>query len=49
MPKGKRPLRRAVHPVARPQETINTVSAQTQIAMLGESQLGPWIKDVLER
>ena len=49
MPKGKRPLRRAVHPVARPQETINTVSAQTQIAMLGESPLGPWIKDVLER
>ena len=49
MPKGKRPLRRAVHPVARPQETINTVSAQTQIAMLGESQLRPWIKDVLER
>lgn len=49
MPKGKRPLRRAVHPVARPQETINTVSAQTQIAMLGESQLEPWIKDVLER
>ncbi|MEE2930252.1 MAG: SDR family oxidoreductase [Pseudomonadota bacterium] len=49
MPKGTRPLRRAVHPVARPQETINTVSAQTQIAMLGESQLGPWIKDVLER
>lgn len=49
MPKGKRPLRRAVHPVARPQETINTVSAQTQIAMLGDSQLGPWVKDVLER
>jgi NAD(P)-dependent dehydrogenase (short-subunit alcohol dehydrogenase family) len=49
MPNGKRPLRRAVHPVARPQETINTVSAQTQIAMLGDSQLGPWIKDVLER
>ena len=49
MPNGKRPLRRAVHPVARPQETINTVSAQTQIAMLGDSQLGPWIRDVLER
>ncbi|MCR9270795.1 MAG: SDR family oxidoreductase [Henriciella sp.] len=49
MPKGTRPLRRAVHPVARPQETINDVSAQTQIAMLGQSPLGPWIKDVLER
>ena len=49
MPKGTAPLRKAVHPVARPQETINDVSAQTQIAMLGESQLGPWVKDVLER
>ena len=49
MPKGTRPLRRPVHPGARPQEAINTVSAETQLAMLGESQLGPWIKDVLER
>ncbi|MEO0452048.1 MAG: SDR family oxidoreductase [Pseudomonadota bacterium] len=49
MPKGTAPLRKAVHPVARPQETINEVSAQTQVAMLGESQLGPWVKDVLER
>ena len=49
MPKGTRPLRKAVHPIARPQEAINDVSAQTQLAMLGESQIGPWIKDVLER
>ncbi|MEO0607464.1 MAG: SDR family oxidoreductase [Pseudomonadota bacterium] len=49
MPKGTAPLRRAVHPVARPQEAINDVSAQTQIAVLGQSPLGPWIKDVLER
>ncbi len=49
MPKGTAPLRRAVHPAARPQEAINDVSAQTQVAMLGESQLGPWIKDVIER
>ncbi len=49
MPKGTAPLRKAVHPIARPQETINEVSAQTQVAMLGESQLGPWVKDVLER
>ena len=49
MPKGTRPLRKAVHPAARPQEGINEVSAQTQIAMLGDSQLGPWVKDVLER
>ncbi|MEL7040803.1 MAG: SDR family oxidoreductase [Pseudomonadota bacterium] len=49
MPKGTRPLRRAVHPIARPQEAINEVSTATQIAMLGESPLGPWVKDVLER
>ena len=49
MPKGTAPLRRAVHPVARPQEAINDVSAQTQLAVLGQSPLGPWIKDVLER
>ena len=49
MPKGTAPLRRAVHPVARPQEAINDVSTQTQLAVLGESQLGPWVKDVLER
>lgn len=49
MPKGTRPLRKAVHPVARPQEPLNDAAAQAQIAMLGDSQLGPWIKDVLER
>ena len=49
MPAGTRPLRKAVHPVARPQEGINQVSAQTQIAMLGESPFGPMIKGVLER
>ncbi len=49
MPKGKRPLRKAVHPVARPQESVNAAAAEAQLAMLGESQLGPWIKDVLER
>ncbi|MEM7459320.1 MAG: SDR family oxidoreductase [Pseudomonadota bacterium] len=49
MPKGTRPLRKAVHPVARPQEPLNEASAQVQLAVLGESQLGPWVKDVLER
>ena len=49
LPKGKRPLRKAVHPVARPQEPVNAAAAEAQIAMLGESPLGPWIKDVLER
>ncbi|MEL7453710.1 MAG: SDR family oxidoreductase [Pseudomonadota bacterium] len=49
MPKGTRPLRKAVHPVARPQEPLNEAAAQVQLAVLGESQLGPWVKDVLER
>lgn len=49
MPKGKRPLRKAVHPVARPQEALNDAAAEAQIAMLGESPLGPWVKDVLGR
>ncbi|MEM9898288.1 MAG: SDR family oxidoreductase [Pseudomonadota bacterium] len=46
MPAGKRPLRREVHPARRPQEKINQVSAETQVAWLGGSPLGPWIKDV---
>jgi len=49
MPAGKRPLRRAIHPVARPQEPINKVSAQTQLAMLEDSPNGPLIKAVLTR
>ena len=48
MPAGKRPLRRAVHPGPKFQVAINDVSAQQQLAMLGESPYGPWIKDVLE-
>jgi NAD(P)-dependent dehydrogenase (short-subunit alcohol dehydrogenase family) len=48
MPKGTRPLRVALHPVARPQEMINKVSAQTQIAVLGKSPYGPSIKAVLD-
>jgi len=47
-PKEKRPLRVALHPVARPQEAINKVSAQMQLAMLGESPLGPIVKGVLD-
>lgn len=46
MPAGRRPLRRAVHPGNRPQEAINTVSAETQLAMLGNSPFGPWVKAV---
>lgn len=46
LPAGRRPLRRAVHPGNRPQEAINRVSAETQLAMLGNSPLGPWVKAV---
>lgn len=46
MPAGTRPLRRAVHPGSKPQEAINKVSAETQVAMLGNSAFGPWIKAV---
>ena len=49
MPKGTRPLRKAVHSVARPQEALNDAAAEAQLALLGGSQLGPWVKDVLER
>ncbi|MEO9599491.1 SDR family oxidoreductase [Parasphingorhabdus sp.] len=43
---GKRPLRLPVHPGGKPQLGINEVSAQTQVAMLGASPFGPWVKDV---
>lgn len=46
MPSGTRPLRRAVHPGNKPQEAINRVSAETQVAWLGNSAFGPWIKAV---
>lgn len=46
MPAGTRPLRRAVHPGGKPQEAINRVSAETQVAMLGNSPFGPWVKAV---
>lgn len=46
MAPGKRPLRLPVHPGGKPQLAINKVSAQTQVAMLGNSPFGPWVKDV---
>ena len=46
MPAGKRPLRRAVHPGNRPQEAINRVSAEVQLAWLGGGALGPLVKAV---
>lgn len=47
LPAGMRPLRRAVHPGSKPQVPINEVSAKQQLAFLGESAYGPWIKAVL--
>ena len=44
----QRPLRIAIHPVARPQEAVNKVSKQAQLAVLGESPLGPVVKAVLK-
>ncbi|MGH6693816.1 SDR family oxidoreductase [Sphingopyxis sp.] len=46
LPAGKRPLRRAVHPGNKPQEAINRVSAEVQLAWLGGSPLGPLVKAV---
>ncbi|WP_298305468.1 SDR family oxidoreductase [uncultured Erythrobacter sp.] len=46
MPAGTRPLRREVHPGAKPQMTINKVSAEVQVGWLGQSPYGPWIKAV---
>ena len=46
MAPGKRPLRLPVHPGGKPQLAINDVSAKTQVAMLGNSPFGPWVKDV---
>lgn len=49
MPPGKRPLRRAVHPRFIPQTGVNEASREAQIAFLGGSSYGPWVKDVLNR
>lgn len=46
LPAGRRPLRRAVNPGAKPQEAINRISAETQVNWLGNSAFGPWIKAV---
>jgi len=46
--KAARPLRIALHPVARPQEAINKVSKDMQIAVLGKSPFGSVVKGVLD-
>mgnify|MGYP002780811663 CR=1 FL=1 len=48
MSPGTRPLRRPVHPGARPQEAINRVSAEVQRAMLGRGPFAPWAEAVLD-
>ena len=48
MPRGTRPLRRPVHPGNKPQEAINAVSRETQLAMLGGSPWAPVVQDVLD-
>ena len=48
MPAGKRPLRRAVHPTYVPQTAVNEASRKAQLAFLGASPYGPWVKDVLD-
>ena len=47
LPKGKRPLRKAVHPSYRPQEGVNAAMADAQINFLGKSPYGPVVKAVL--
>jgi hypothetical protein len=47
-PQGTRPLRIALHPVARPQEIVNKASVQAQLAVLGDSAMGPIVKGVLD-
>lgn len=46
-PLSARPLRVAVHPGRKPQLKINAVSAETQVAMLGERM--PAVKKVNKR
>jgi hypothetical protein len=48
MPAGRRPLRRPVHPGPKPQEAINKVSAESQLAWLGNTPFAPWVRDVLD-
>lgn len=47
MPAGTRPLRKPVSPTPSiPQAAINDVSAKTQVMMLGNTPLGPWVRAV---
>lgn len=48
MKAGSRPLRKPVHPGMKPQIPVNEISAQQQLAWLGESPYGPMLKAVLD-
>ena len=48
LPAGSRPLRRPVHPGNKPQLAINRVSAESQLALLGNGPYGAWAKAVLD-
>ncbi|MEM0929453.1 MAG: SDR family oxidoreductase [Pseudomonadota bacterium] len=48
MPAGSKPLRRAVHRDAKPQQFINFASARTQRAVLGRTGFGEAAKAVLD-
>ena len=48
MTPGTRPLRRPVHPGNQPQLEINRVSREAQLAMLGDSPIGPAVRSVLD-
>lgn len=48
MSPGTRPLRRPVHPAPKPQEPINKVSTETQLALLGKGPYAVWAQAVLD-
>ncbi len=48
MPAGTRPLRRPVHPGAKPQLEINRVSTETQRALLARGPYAQWAAGVLD-
>ncbi|MEO0983891.1 MAG: SDR family oxidoreductase [Pseudomonadota bacterium] len=48
MPRGERPLRRAVHPNFRPQEGVNAAMKEAQLGFLGRTPLGPWVREALD-
>jgi NAD(P)-dependent dehydrogenase (short-subunit alcohol dehydrogenase family) len=48
MPAGARPLRKAVHPTFRPQESVNAAMAEAQRRFLGATPFGPWVRAALD-